>query len=240
MPAQAVRSRIERDQRLREKRNASARLRHGFTPFWGEGERPSGPNGERLCIVCGGLVVKPRRDYCGAACIETRMILSSSSYARGKVLERDGGICVECHIDTGRLQAAYDRAKKLDDVHGFYQCSVCEARYERGVSVFRCEECRSTHSCRWTAPYRARQRVVRVAIAHRFKRATFDKGLPLWEMDHVVPVTEGGGRCGLENLRTLCRPCHVDATAALAKRLAHARRAERKRNQRMLFQDHES
>ncbi len=26
----------------------------------------------------------------------------------------------------------------------------------------------------------------------------------LWEMDHVVPVAEGGGSCGLDNLRTLC------------------------------------
>lgn len=29
-----------------------------------------------------------------------------------------------------------------------------------------------------------------------------------WEMDHIVPVSEGGGLCGLENLRTLCLPCH--------------------------------
>ncbi len=29
---------------------------------------------------------------------------------------------------------------------------------------------------------------------------------PEWEVDHVVPVVEGGGECGLDNLRTLCRP----------------------------------
>jgi 5-methylcytosine-specific restriction endonuclease McrA len=45
-----------------------------------------------------------------------------------------------------------------------------------------------------------------------------------WEADHIVPVVEGGGSCGLENLRTLCTTCHRLETAKLA-----ARRAERRR-----------
>ena len=49
--------------------------------------------------------------------------------------------------------------------------------------------------------------------------------LGLFDMDHIVPVVEGGGACGLENLRTLCRPCHRKETAALAARRAEARRA---------------
>lgn len=49
--------------------------------------------------------------------------------------------------------------------------------------------------------------------------------LSLFEMDHIVPVIEGGGACGLENLRTLCSVCHRKETAALAARRAEARRA---------------
>jgi len=30
----------------------------------------------------------------------------------------------------------------------------------------------------------------------------------LWDADHIVPVKEGGGLCGLENIRTLCIKCH--------------------------------
>ena len=41
-----------------------------------------------------------------------------------------------------------------------------------------------------------------------------------WEMDHIQPVAEGGGSCGLENLRTLCIPCHRVETAQLRARLA--------------------
>ena len=30
----------------------------------------------------------------------------------------------------------------------------------------------------------------------------------LWDADHIIPVKEGGGQCGLENIRTLCIACH--------------------------------
>ena len=41
----------------------------------------------------------------------------------------------------------------------------------------------------------------------------------LWDADHILPVAEGGGQCDLENLRTLCLPCHREATAELRQRL---------------------
>jgi 5-methylcytosine-specific restriction endonuclease McrA len=44
-----------------------------------------------------------------------------------------------------------------------------------------------------------------------------------WQADHIIPVAEGGGSCGLENLRTLCISCHKRETAALAARRAAAR-----------------
>jgi 5-methylcytosine-specific restriction enzyme A len=50
-----------------------------------------------------------------------------------------------------------------------------------------------------------------------------------WQADHIVPVCEGGGECGLDGLRTLCTACHARETAALARRRAERRRAERRR-----------
>ncbi len=41
----------------------------------------------------------------------------------------------------------------------------------------------------------------------------------LWDADHIRPVAEGGGQCDLENLRTLCLPCHREVTADLRRRL---------------------
>ena len=40
----------------------------------------------------------------------------------------------------------------------------------------------------------------------------------LWDADHIIPVKEGGGVCGLDNMRTLCIKCHKNETAILAKK----------------------
>lgn len=40
-----------------------------------------------------------------------------------------------------------------------------------------------------------------------------------WQVDHIRAVAEGGGSCGMENLRTLCVPCHTRETAQLHSRL---------------------
>ena len=53
-------------------------------------------------------------------------------------------------------------------------------------------------------------------------------GRRAWDADHIVPVIEGGGLCGLDGYRTLCRPCHRGVTAELRGRLA-LRRREAKR-----------
>jgi 5-methylcytosine-specific restriction endonuclease McrA len=48
-----------------------------------------------------------------------------------------------------------------------------------------------------------------------------------WDADHIVPVVEGGGECGLSNFRTLCIPCHKKETKRLHGRLAVERKKER-------------
>lgn len=64
----------------------------------------------------------------------------------------------------------------------------------------------------------------RIMWQHLVRRG-FKRLQSLWEMDHIVPVVDGGGSCGLENLRTLCVPCHKNETALLAARRAAERRA---------------
>ena len=41
----------------------------------------------------------------------------------------------------------------------------------------------------------------------------------LWELDHIVPLIDGGGH-ELENLQTLCTPCHKKKTAQEASQRA--------------------
>lgn len=40
----------------------------------------------------------------------------------------------------------------------------------------------------------------------------------LWDADHIVPVSEGGGLCGLDNYRTLCLWCHKEVTREMHRR----------------------
>lgn len=65
-------------------------------------------------------------------------------------------------------------------------------------------------------------------LANRLLQEGYDRHrlerLVLWEMDHVRPVAEGGGGTGLENLQTLCVPCHKRKSAADVRR----RRAEQR------------
>ncbi len=46
----------------------------------------------------------------------------------------------------------------------------------------------------------------------------WDVHLNWWEADHIIPVIEGGGCCGLENYQTLCIRCHKEDTKKLAGR----------------------
>ncbi len=47
-----------------------------------------------------------------------------------------------------------------------------------------------------------------------------------WEADHILPVEEGGGGCGLENFQILCDSCHKLKTASKAGERATRRRAD--------------
>jgi len=44
---------------------------------------------------------------------------------------------------------------------------------------------------------------------------------PDWEMDHIRPVSRGGGLCGLGNYQTLCGACHNRKTTRQRRRAPH-------------------
>uniref|UniRef100_A0A8C0C6B4 DNA annealing helicase and endonuclease ZRANB3 n=1 Tax=Balaenoptera musculus TaxID=9771 RepID=A0A8C0C6B4_BALMU len=45
-----------------------------------------------------------------------------------------------------------------------------------------------------------------------------------WQVDHIKPVSGGGGQCSLGNLQTLCTVCHRERTARQAKERSQVRR----------------
>ena len=73
--------------------------------------------------------------------------------------------------------------------------------------------------------HKLRRRVMRLPFAQRMRelRALQERGVihrkrkSWWEADHIRPVVEGGDS-NLENVRTLCIPCHREVTRALRLR----------------------
>lgn len=71
-----------------------------------------------------------------------------------------------------------------------------------------------------------RQRQARAEFRRKYR--WFFSRRSYWDADHIVPVVEGGGETGLENMRTLCVPCHQRVTKDLARRRASRRRQDRR------------
>lgn len=75
--------------------------------------------------------------------------------------------------------------------------------------------------------------------AVKFLHTKLDIGISqrrtMWDADHVVPVVEGGGGCGLDGYRTLCIWCHRAETDALAKRRAAQRQADKRAENALLL-----
>lgn len=163
------------------------------------------------CTWCGGPVPKGSRSWCGSACVEEWTIRNQPAVAREKVLARDGGVCASCGADclarTRRMEAAWT-ACVATLTHRFAAVPEPIAEAFR-VAVFAGTGA-NLHPCNYGAT--ALYSPPRIP--------------PTWEADHVVPVVEGGGFCGLDGYRTLCVFCHRAETAALAARRAQARREQ--------------
>lgn len=138
---------------------------------------------------------------------------SDPGYARRAVEKRDAAVCAGCGLDTRTLERDLRRA--LVALTGDREWTRTHRVWEDGVLV-----------PRFRRPLR---RALRARGALPALRALEALGLAVdrsfWEADHVVAVVEGGGLCGLDNLRTLCRPCHRAATRALRARRAPRRAA---------------
>ncbi len=54
-----------------------------------------------------------------------------------------------------------------------------------------------------------KEKIMKDHKIHKTRKITPNKnGGGLWDADHIIPVKEGGGECGLDNIRTLCISCH--------------------------------
>ena len=57
-----------------------------------------------------------------------------------------------------------------------------------------------------------------LALIKEWNLTVHESQKSLWQADHIVAVSEGGGETGLDNIRTLCTKCHKEQTAGQARR----------------------
>jgi 5-methylcytosine-specific restriction protein A len=89
---------------------------------------------------------------------------------------------------------------------------------DRGV----CQICKADTIAIYAALRRSRG-AARAAGLSLYRMKSIASRRSLWDADHITPVAEGGGQCDLDNLRTLCLPCHRQATSELHERLRSRR-----------------
>lgn len=171
----------------------------------------------------------PRRTWFSHACVEYWRERNDPAYIRSKILARDKGICVLCSCDA---QLEFKKAKEQYSEAHRLLCWL-----ERRAD----DELRKLHH--YKLPASQVTQLLWPDAVDKNGRMNFDKlhklrdkearhwcpaadaGWTLsrhegWDVDHIIPVIEGGGQCGLDSLRTLCHPCHK----AVTRELAHRRR----------------
>lgn len=164
---------------------------------------PKREDGTRQCVWCG----KTRPDgagwrtWCSDQCLEEYEILAMPSRVRVRVHMRDKGICAICGVDCDRLQRWIESLKRDPSM-----------MFKTG----KIDRFRAGHFGHWLGRHRSRA----LTLLGRLWGVSLSGRKTLWDADHIIPVAEGGGGCGLDNYRTLCRRCHKNETAALAARLA--------------------
>jgi len=139
------------------------------------------------------------------------------------------------------MRGGFVDAKELPKgPNGRALCRYCSKEVGKGRRTFCSDECVSEWKVR-TQPGYAKELVKKrddgfcqicrrdCFEGYRGTRAHLSRTglLSKFDMDHILPVAEGGGSCGLENLRTLCKPCHRQVTAQLLARLAFRRRSKK-------------
>lgn len=180
--------------------------------------RRKNEQGEWLCRWCDKPCTGRRSSWCSNECRDA----GSVAYLplREQAHARDEGICQSCGRDTkaleehirGMIRRVDREATDEDDL-------VRRERVRRRLlkAVRELEEEGYKKCFRVHRPH---------AIAGGWTYARVQIRQALWEADHILPKIFGG-KDTLENLRTLCVPCHKEVTARLSAERARRRKSGR-------------
>eukprot|EP00752_Nemacystus_decipiens_P010050 g8960.t1 len=174
-------------------------------------DRNKSVSGKVMCLFCEeqpaseqGPPVHPRDRFCSVDCMEGHGSRNSNTSLRRLVLDRDHGVCSA--KGCGRDCLALVSRLTAVKTHGRRRDMLLAADPRFGDEKHK----------------NLLERLVR-----------HPKGGNAWNADHVTAVYQGGGECGVENLRTLCVLCHAEVTRKQTSARAAARRLEKENRRRL-------
>ncbi len=160
-----------------------------------------------LCRMCQGVCPGNRTSFCSGE--------DAKIAADGRIFRAGTGCAHEWRLRADNVYMRWHVAARDRSV-----CASCGTNCDALRASLRALRA-------WSA--------IQIGAAEALGFAAFDSSCqhPLWQADHIVAVTMGGGGCGLDNMRTLCLPCHRKETGKLAA--VRAARAKQRPGQQSLF-----
>lgn len=155
--------------------------------------------GKSLCKWDGRIVPKGRVYFCTKQCAFEVQIRRDSAFLRARTKERDHGVCAGCGIDTEQLKRILRAAHRS-------LVELLLGKDEWGGNLY------------WF-----KQIMLKDLGAHRWNHV---ESMCHWQADHIVEVVDGGSPY-MDNIQTLCTPCHKAKTKA-----KHGERARQRREQK--------
>jgi 5-methylcytosine-specific restriction endonuclease McrA len=170
--------------------------------------------GDPILHESGPLRGEPnRRRRWHPACVDLYNV-SDPREARRLVRKRDKTVCAACGVNTNKLRRELrtQAAKDSDKTQAKDRNKASKGAGKK----------RAGAKTRRQSPA-AGKRASTLGLTRLLRERGFKTRKSLWELDHIVPLIDGGGH-GLDNLQTLCTPCHKAKTIREARERA-ARRA---------------
>lgn len=146
--------------------------------------------GRSLCRWDQKPVARGRKAYCSDECQIEVDIRTSASALRRHVFQRDKGVCAACGCDTRRLERVASKA--MDSYRDLTKWLPAFIPKPGSASYFG-----------WSGKP-VWDVWVSVGFNVRYEGT-------LWEADHIKELSNGGDG-GLDNVQTLCVPCHKAKT----------------------------
>ncbi|KAF4026505.1 hypothetical protein G4228_018559, partial [Cervus hanglu yarkandensis] len=179
------------------------------------------------------------------ACTARSDLALKASTSRGylQALDNEGNpLCLRCQQPTCQTK----QERKADAWDSRFCSLKCQEEFwiRSNNSYLRAKVFEIEHGVCQLCNLNAQELFLRLRDAPKSQRkslldATWTSKLPLeqlnemirspgeghfWQVDHIRPVSGGGGQCSLDNLQTLCTVCHRERTARQAKERSQVRR----------------